>query len=89
MSNAERTLGAGPDGDLAVGIPVSGRGVRLDVALVDRRRIELSLDDDVRFFEPFDDVAFLENKVLGDVGVFRSVVRCRMRNPATPCEYRR
>ena len=45
-ADGERALRAAPDGHGAVGVP-QGRGVvRLDVALVDRRRVELALDDD-------------------------------------------
>ena len=74
MTNAERPLGAGPDGNFSVGIPVSGRSVRFDVALVDGRSVEFSFDDDVRFLEAFGNVAFFDDKVFGDVCVFRRVV---------------
>ena len=74
VSNAERALGAGPDGDFAIGVPMSGRCVRFDVTLVNGRCVELSFNDDVGFFETFGDVALLEHEVLGDVGVFRCVV---------------
>jgi hypothetical protein len=43
------------------------RGVRLDVALVDRRRLELALDDDVGLGEAGLDVAQHDLDALGDV----------------------
>ena len=43
----ERTLGAGPDGDLAVGVPHRGGVVRLDISLMYGCGAELALDDHV------------------------------------------
>ena len=44
-------LRAAPDCDSAVRQPPRGRGMRLDIALVDRLRAELALDDNVRLPE--------------------------------------
>ncbi len=37
---------------------------------MDGRGVEFSFDDNVGFFEPFGDIAFLEDKMLGNVRVF-------------------
>ncbi len=50
------------------------RIVRLDVALMHHRGVEFTFDDNIRFGEPFLDVARLKEEVLCDVG--RLVVSC-------------
>src|SRR5262249_55428210 len=69
---------AAPDGDAAVGVPLPGGVVRLDVALVNRGGAELTLDHDGGLGEPPGDVAELKTDVLGDVGRFPGcAVGCR------------
>ncbi len=45
-ADGERSLGAAPDGHVTIGVPQRGGVVRLNVTLMDRRRVELALDDD-------------------------------------------
>ena len=66
-ADGERPLRARPDGQGAVGVPVGGAVVGLDVALVDHLRIELALDDGVGLGEGSLDIASLEAVVGGDV----------------------
>ena len=63
----ERSLGRGPDLQIAVRVPVRGAGMRLDVALVDSRGLVLTLDDHVGILEALGRVTYFEVKVLGDV----------------------
>ena len=68
VADREMALAAGPDGQLAIGLPVGGAGVGLDVALMHWRRGGLFLDDNVGVLEALVDVAQAEFEVIGDVG---------------------
>ena len=68
VAHAEVRLGADPDVDLAVLAPQRCAVVRLDVALVVHRRVELALEDDVRLGEAGVEVALCELDALRDVG---------------------
>src|SRR5690606_4679034 len=65
--DTERTLRARPDGDRAVAVPVGGRRVGLDVALVHHLGGVFTFDHVVGFGEGGLDVAVGEPDVLGDV----------------------
>ena len=69
VTNVEGALGTVPDVDAPVVAPVDGAGVRLDVALVHRRGVELALDDHVGFLEALGDIAPLVLRVIGDVAL--------------------
>ena len=45
IPNLKRSLGAGPDVNLIVGPPLHGRGLRLQVSLMDHRGCKLTLDN--------------------------------------------
>ena len=68
-ANAERTLGAGPDGHPALGRPDGRGGVGFDVSLVDRLGLELTLDYHVGLGKALLDVAQLVLDVAGDVAL--------------------
>ena len=57
-----------PDLALAVGVDAGDRGVRLDVGLVDRRGLELLLDDHVGLGKAGVEIADREFEPLGNVG---------------------
>ena len=63
----ECALGAGPHGQVAVGVPQGGGVVRLDVALVDGSGAERALHDNVGFLEPLVYVPLLVPQVRSDV----------------------
>ena len=64
----EVALGAAPELGRAVLGDAGQGGVRLDVALMDRRGLELALDDDIGLLEAGLDVAQGDLDALGDVG---------------------
>ena len=61
------TLGRGPQLDLAVLAVTGDRGLRLDIALMDRLGVEFALDDQIGLGESRLDVAGRELDALGDV----------------------
>ena len=65
----ERPLRADPDRTLPVRTVLGDRVVRLDVALVDHRRIEFAFDHRLGRGKPGGQVPALELDVVGDVGV--------------------
>ena len=75
VAHAEVGLRAHPDVDLAVLAPQRGAVVRLDVALVVHRRVELALDHDLGVAEPGIEVAVRELDALRDVRGARAVGR--------------
>ncbi len=71
----EVALARAPDFALAVGVVFREAGMRLDIALMHGRRLELLLDDHVGFLEAGFDVADREVELLGDV---RRLLRRRL-----------
>ena len=67
VAHREVSLAAAPDGHVAVGAPVRGRGMRLDVALMYCLGLELSLDHDVGLRETGFDVSQTELESVGHV----------------------
>ena len=68
VAHDERALRAGPDVERAVGAPVGGAVLRLDVTLMRHRGLELALDHDVGLLEAGVQVALGEAEVRGGVG---------------------
>ena len=75
---ANAALGAGPHGQVAVGVPKSSRVLWLNVALVDGGGAEFPLYNDVGFLEPLVYVALLVpqvgSNVAGFIGAFPNSV---------------
>src|SRR5205085_8641521 len=64
----ELALARAPDRGLAVWRDADEAGMRLDIALVHRARIERALDDDVGLLEALGEVALLVLDAAGNVG---------------------
>ena len=74
IANCELPLAAGPDGQLAVGSPLGGASVGLDVALVYRDGLGLLFYDDVGLLEALFHVTEAELELVGDVAALGIVV---------------
>ena len=72
FAHGERALRAAPDGELSIRVIERGGVVRFNVTLVDSACDEFAFDDDIRFSEPFLNIAFLVLEVTGDVAGFVS-----------------
>ena len=68
VAHDEGTLRGAPDVQAAVVVPKRCHVVRLDIALVDRGRVERPLDHHVRAREPLGNVARRPVEMLGDIG---------------------
>ena len=72
LAHGERALRAAPNGEMPIGVIERGGVVRFDVTLMDSAGDELAFNDDIRFREPFLNIAFLVLEVTGDVARFFS-----------------
>ena len=73
-ADVEDALGAGPDGHTAIGGPLGGGDVGLDVALVHGLGLELALDDDVGLGEALLDIADRVLDVSGNITLHAGIV---------------
>ena len=73
IAHGEKLLSAAPDGQLAVAVPERCGGMRFDVALMHRLRVELALHNDIRFREALLHIAVVKDKVVGDIGLLVAV----------------
>ena len=68
VAQGEVALGAGPDGNCVVGVPLGGGRVRLNVSLMHRLGVVLALDDNVGVLETLLHITQPKLKMVGDIG---------------------